>query len=351
MNTARENHSSLDFCRNASSEHMESSTKQRATIIDRGQHRMSSSAFAIAVVMAQVYVVLLATTSGGHDSPLWMLVLRVVVASAFLLCCMEWLFVTPLREKSRKAIEGLVLYRHHTRQLIEYDQMTGIYNRRALEERFDSLFTDAKHSGSDLCVLMVDIDWFKNINDTHGHLSGDAAIQQVASVLKKHVQKPGLVARYGGEEFCLVLPGTSLVNALLCAEGIRNAVETSVFTDGKREYHLTVSIGISALARETRGASDLIRDADEALYVAKQAGRNCVRVKAMYPLRGGDVCSFSMWSAPAHYSKRSVVPQTSEVQVIAMANSAGLFGKKNGDNSRIQVLAGSERSAMNVSEG
>jgi diguanylate cyclase (GGDEF)-like protein len=313
MNTACANPPTLAFRRNASTEHVESSTNQLAAIVGQDQDRMSSSAFAMAVVLAQAYVVLLVTASSDHGSHPWMLVLTVIVSSAFLLCCMEWLFVAPLREKTRKAIQGLVLYRHHTRQLIEYDQMTGIHNRRALEERFGSLFTEARHAGSDLCVLMVDIDWFKNINDKYGHLTGDVAIQRVAALLKKHVRKADLVARYGGEEFCLVLPGTSLVDALLYAEGIRDAVETSVFADGKREFHLTVSIGVSALARVTRGASDLIRDADEALYIAKQAGRNCVRVKAMYPLRGGDVSSYSMWSAPAHHSKCSAVRQTSEV--------------------------------------
>jgi two-component system cell cycle response regulator len=125
---------------------------------------------------------------------------------------------------------------------------------------------------------MLDIDYFKRVNDTHGHAAGDAVLRDVAGRIQRHVRGFDLVARYGGEEFVVVMPDTGLPVATMVAERLRNMVadKPAALGDG-REVSVTVSIGI-AVARESGGdtAAQLLQRADKALYGAKASGRNCV---------------------------------------------------------------------------
>src|SRR5690242_7402490 len=162
------------------------------------------------------------------------------------------------------------------------DSLTGLYNRRYLLAHLDGLMARAAENAQGPALLMVDIDYFKRVNDTHGHTAGDAVLREIAARLARHVRGFDLVARYGGEEFVVVMPDTPLPVASMVAERLRSVVaDKPVQLDhGAGEISVTVSIGI-APARETGDqAAAILQRADKALYGAKARGRNCV-VSAM----------------------------------------------------------------------
>jgi diguanylate cyclase (GGDEF)-like protein len=162
--------------------------------------------------------------------------------------------------------------------LSDHDGLTGLLNRRAFEEKLTTAFANAINTASDISVLMLDLDHFKSINDTHGHEGGDACLRDVASVLKKFASSHGFVfCRYGGEEFCAYREGESKDNFNLAAE-LRATIENlRVDTGGGNAIRPTASIGISSIqGRPIERLSLLVSEADRALYQAKHAGRNMV---------------------------------------------------------------------------
>jgi two-component system cell cycle response regulator len=161
------------------------------------------------------------------------------------------------------------------------DSLTGLYNRRYLLAHLDGLMARAAENAQGPALLMLDIDYFKRVNDTHGHTAGDAVLREIAARLARHVRGFDLVARYGGEEFVVVMPDTPLPVASMVAERLRSVVaDKPVQVEGTGEISVTVSIGI-APARETGDqAAAILQRADKALYGAKARGRNCV-VSAM----------------------------------------------------------------------
>jgi len=162
-------------------------------------------------------------------------------------------------------------------RLAAYDGLTNIYNRRFGMARLKEDFGRASREKSALSVVMVDIDHFKNINDTYGHLVGDKAIMLIASILKETLRDGDIVVRYGGEEFLMILQGASSKDAAQVSERIRHQVQDTVFKDGKQQIGMTVSIGVCGYP-ETQVADEvvLLDKADQALYHAKQTGRNRV---------------------------------------------------------------------------
>ena len=157
------------------------------------------------------------------------------------------------------------------------DTLTGLYNRAYLLNQIGVLADQSASRGAGLAVLMLDIDHFKQINDRHGHLTGDAVLRQVAAVLRESTRAEDLVARFGGEEFVVVLPVSVPDLATERAERIRSSIaERGVVTDGT-EIRVTASIGLAfAGPGSARNATALIATADEALYQAKADGRNRV---------------------------------------------------------------------------
>ena len=153
------------------------------------------------------------------------------------------------------------------------DALTGRLNRRAFDEEFARRISETKRTDGKLGLVLMDIDRFKVINDTYGHAAGDKVLKGVANVLTNSLRDMDVVARYGGEEFALILPSTSLLNSCRAAERARGAVASSVFRFEDHELSVTISGGV-ALA--TSATSDELKRADEALYAAKQAGRNCI---------------------------------------------------------------------------
>ncbi len=160
-----------------------------------------------------------------------------------------------------------------------YDTLTGLYNRRYLEERLITETQKAFYGGSPLSLVMVDIDHFKKVNDTFGHTTGDLVLKEIASLLKNSVRKKDTVARYGGEEFILILPEAGLEETTIIAERIRRQIENTPFEMEQTRLNLTVSLGISNFpSHHARSKEDLVKMADQALYDAKRGGRNRVCV-------------------------------------------------------------------------
>jgi len=158
------------------------------------------------------------------------------------------------------------------------DDLTGLHNHRFFVDYLSQQVAVAERLKTPLAVLMLDIDHFKALNDTHGHQAGDTALATFADTLRKNVRRSDLAARYGGEEFAVVMTNTGVKQARMVADKIRRAVAAmEVFVDAKRpDITMTVSVGGAAFPEDTSTAGDLLRLADEALYHSKRSGRDRV---------------------------------------------------------------------------
>lgn len=159
------------------------------------------------------------------------------------------------------------------------DRLTGLHTRKEIEDRFEHALDNAQENGALLSLVFLDIDHFKNVNDVHGHEVGDVVIKRVADIIRDAVNGEGVAGRYGGEEFVVLLPDTEREQAFLIAEKLRAAMDTvQVFNAGESpvKMKVTVSAGVSAYPTDGRTARDVLRKADQALYRAKETGRNKV---------------------------------------------------------------------------
>jgi len=155
------------------------------------------------------------------------------------------------------------------------DDLTGLYNHRALQQRLKDEFLRAQRYNEPLSTLMIDIDHFKAVNDDHGHLFGDYVLAQLAKVFLANLREIDICARYGGEEFMIILPQTHFSGSLTVADRIWRAAAAHDFRDGRDETRITISIGISFFPNRTVGSVEqLVACADQALYQAKREGRN-----------------------------------------------------------------------------
>jgi diguanylate cyclase (GGDEF)-like protein len=168
-------------------------------------------------------------------------------------------------------------YHEEIYRLTILDGLTQIHNQRYLAEFLDREVVRSQRHARPLSVLMLDIDRFKTINDTHGHLCGDFVLRELADLVRKNVRKEDLFARYGGEEFVVVLVEATREEAGVAAERIRQSVADHLFRFEATPIHLTVSIGVASTAGDpAMTPTHLLRAADENLYQAKRAGRNRV---------------------------------------------------------------------------
>jgi two-component system, cell cycle response regulator len=158
------------------------------------------------------------------------------------------------------------------------DALTGLFNRRYLESHLASLIEQAISRGKPLSALVVDIDYFKSVNDTHGHHAGDDVLREFALRIKRSIRGIDLACRYGGEEFVIVMPETDLAVAAMVAERLRRRIAADAFAieQGARNIPVTISVGIAALRAKDDSAAALLKRADDALYRAKRDGRNRV---------------------------------------------------------------------------
>lgn len=157
-----------------------------------------------------------------------------------------------------------------------HDRLTGLWNRGMILDQLDRAVRQSVRESKPLAVVMADVDHFKCINDTHGHLAGDAVLRQIGNRLRKVLRDYERLGRYGGEEFLLVLPGCNLDLARLVAERVRGAVEAEPMLAGTLELSVTLSLGVASTSVRRIGAGALILAADQALYRAKALGRNRV---------------------------------------------------------------------------
>lgn len=163
----------------------------------------------------------------------------------------------------------------HTSQLVRYDQLTGTLNRRGLEEMFDKETARAKRHDAELCVALLDIDNFKKLNDSMGHDVGDQALIHLASVCRQTLRPQDTVARYGGEEFVILLPETTLTEALSALTRLQRELTKKFFLNDNEKVLITFSAGVTQLLPEDSQES-VIKRADTAMYQAKQTGKNRV---------------------------------------------------------------------------
>ena len=158
------------------------------------------------------------------------------------------------------------------------DGLTSIANVRYLNEFLEREFARSRRHGRELAVILFDVDHFKRINDTLGHLTGDYVLRELARLVETRVRRDELFARYGGEEFCLVLPETGREGAIQYAEIIRRLVEEHRFLFDGTPISVTVSCGVAIFGPEMNRAIDLLRAVDDALYRAKKNGRNRIEI-------------------------------------------------------------------------
>ena len=177
-------------------------------------------------------------------------------------------FILMVKERADRAIRSLAMI----------DSLTGVFNRRAFMERAEREYAIAQRNKRPLALLMIDIDYFKRINDEYGHPTGDAVLVDVAHILNSRLRQQDTLGRYGGEEFCILLPATDEAGAMVVAETLRNAVENTRLATERKGVSATISIGVTvcpvSCADCDPGFYKLLDDADAALYQAKNNGRN-----------------------------------------------------------------------------
>jgi two-component system, cell cycle response regulator len=178
-----------------------------------------------------------------------------------------------LEERERQLLEANERLRHMSRT----DALTSLENRRSIERQLDVMYAHSERLNEPMSCVMSDLDRFKAVNDTHGHHAGDAVLKQFAAILKKAAREIDVVGRYGGEEFIVLLPGTVLDAAVTFAERVRKEVEAHTFVFEGGSIQRTASFGVAGWPHPRISTCEgLVRAADDALYVAKETGRNRV---------------------------------------------------------------------------
>ena len=169
-------------------------------------------------------------------------------------------------------------------QYATIDALTNLNNRRQFELRLGQEIATTKRQNNPLCAMMIDIDFFKKVNDTYGHANGDAVLRSVATIIKSVLRESDIPSRYGGEEFAVLLPYTHIQEAQIVGERLRKAVESHTIpinTDDLEEksINVTISMGLAEFNSLETG-EELFQRADKALYTAKESGRNRVCINS-----------------------------------------------------------------------
>ena len=182
----------------------------------------------------------------------------------------------PIRPSIVKArVKTHIMLKQQHDQLVgmaTHDQLTGLYNRHYLSDALSKKVAHAKRHGEALSVIIVDIDHFKNVNDTFGHLIGDLILKAVARTMQDSARKEDIAARFGGEEFIMVLDNCTAHDALIKAENLRSKIQLL----HPEDIAVTASFGVVQLDKDMQRCEDLLKNADAALYIAKEEGRNRV---------------------------------------------------------------------------
>jgi diguanylate cyclase (GGDEF)-like protein len=203
--------------------------------------------------------------------------LELIVPAVFFLGAVLVMFIGTLALETSKDMKRIFTLQYEN----VTDHLIGIRNRRYLDRKIAEEILRARRYGMELSMLLLDIDHFKSVNDTHGHQIGDRVLKSLGQLLVEKVRDTDLVARYGGEEMAILCPQTTVSAAFDLAERMRQAIETSVMVPAdeygnKQEITITVSIGVAEFDQQVTDSQGLIKRADEALYKAKETGRNRV---------------------------------------------------------------------------
>lgn len=186
--------------------------------------------------------------------------------------------------------EQLLYANEKLKELVDTDDLTGLYNMRSLYQRLDFELERGRRFGRDACVVMMDMDYFKTVNDGHDHLFGSYVLSEIGKIIRANTRNIDIPARYGGDEFLMVLTETNHEGAMHFCERLRDNIEKTVFRNGEDSKKLTASLGFAiTLPGENISARELVRRADHALYEAKRNGRNQVR---FYQPEPGKVANF-----------------------------------------------------------
>jgi len=174
-------------------------------------------------------------------------------------------------------IEKLRLQVSELAELVSTDALTGLYNFRHFKTVLQAEMDRSKRSGIPTTLVMVDLDHFKNINDTYGHEVGNLALKHVAEIIRNEVRTTDCVCRYGGEEFAVIFPETHLNLAVKVADRIRETIASSPIVHDKGEFNVTASMGASVYMKTSIiDIDEFVDSVDKFLYEAKQSGRNCI---------------------------------------------------------------------------
>jgi diguanylate cyclase (GGDEF)-like protein/PAS domain S-box-containing protein len=179
--------------------------------------------------------------------------------------------------KRKLLLEKLKSAKKLSERLAKKDELTGLNNRREFFERGAGIFNQVSASEHPVSVIMMDIDDFKNVNDTYGHIVGDQTLQLISRMLQKLVRDNDIVARVGGEEFAFVLPETSLNKAVSLAERMRKKIANAALIKCDERFRVTASFGIYSCPVDSESLAAMLIKADKALYVAKRNGRNRIQ--------------------------------------------------------------------------
>jgi diguanylate cyclase (GGDEF)-like protein len=186
----------------------------------------------------------------------------------------DFLSSSPEQFQNTKIIEESVFTR-----VIEgttHDSLTTLFNRPYFDEIFEQHISLARRYGTDLSILFLDIDDFKNVNDTYGHSVGDTTLQSIGRIIKQEIRDSDVAARYGGEEFVVLMPHTESIHAFVLAERIRLRIEQQELDADGKIYRVTISGGLASFPANARDSKELLHKADSALYLAKGAGKNTI---------------------------------------------------------------------------
>ncbi len=246
----------------------------RHSLPARGDYSGQSPIFSSDDLVPELNSLLIIPLHIGGDAPFGVLVLGSKSAGAF---------VSPAREML-ELIAGQVAVKldlsnahEQIREMAMVDGMTGLKNHRTFQQAFDTMLVRASRRRDPLCMILMDIDHFKQLNDTYGHPFGDEVLKRVASILGSAARKVDLAARYGGEEFALLLEDSDADGGRQIAERVRKEIEQlRILNDTEGEVSVTISMGLSSYPADGEQKDELITHADKALYLAKQSGRNRV---------------------------------------------------------------------------
>ena len=249
-----------------------------ASSSDRAARRLPASFIdnARPVLLGLSVVALSAWIAHGH--------FRVAIGTIFGTFVIYGVRSAMLQSRFVRTEADLERARDRLEQLVLQDGLTGIANRRCFDQRLNQEWARARRTGTPLSLLLIDIDHFKKLNDTFGHLVGDESLIQVARILQAAINRPGdLLARYGGEEFAALLPETGDCGAINVAERLQSALR-NILPPAPIEQQVTISIGATTWTPPQRCATDqIIETADRALYHAKQTGRDRTEYLRMHP--------------------------------------------------------------------